>query len=126
MVTYLLDTGAWIEYFRGSKRGIAVRALLADGAVITADSTLAELCTVAAQYGENFPLMLATIQRHGTLQEIYLNLWIEAAAAKMRRRKTHQKFGLIDGILLAVQQVTGATIVTTDTDFSGLPNVLLL
>lgn len=126
MVTYLLDTGAWIEFFRGTKKGAAVKRMIAEHDILTAESTIAEICTVALQHGENLPAMIAAIQQQATIHEVYLNLWIEAASAKMERRKTHVKFGLIDGILLAIQRTTGATIVTTDRDFSGLPDVVLL
>ena len=39
----VLDTYAWVEYFRGSERGLVVKEFLEKGEVVTPSITLAEL-----------------------------------------------------------------------------------
>lgn len=128
MTTYIIDTGGWIEYFIGSEKGKKVEQILGrkDSIIITAESTIAEIFSWTKTRNLSFPQALEALTRMSQMQEIHLNLWIEAMSIRADQRKIKPKFGIMDALIVATSNIFHATIVTTDTDFSGLPNVLLL
>ncbi len=128
-MAYLLDASAWIEHFMGSEKGRIVKRLLDDkrAEIITADSTVAEIFEWAMRNGHDFVILLQIVKKRSRIQEICLNLWLEAAKRKQEAREDGRKgFGLMDALLLAVQDATGATLVTGDAHFTGLKNVKML
>ena len=94
--------------------------------ILVSDASFAELCTVAWRKKHDAGLLVKIVRAHATVFEIYTNIWVEAAEKREQRRKKHKDFGMIDAVLLAIQRHTGATIVTGDKHFEGLPNVVML
>lgn len=128
MTTYLLDTYAWVEYFLGSEKGKRVAQLLSakGNVLLTPDCVAGEICAWALREEQPLGTLLHAIHRKSQPIEIYYNLWIEAATQRHRMRESRSDFGLIDALLLAIQQSTGATIVTGDLHFEGLKSVEML
>ncbi len=125
---YLFDTSAWVSFLDGSPEGKRVEKILADErhTVIVADALFAEVFSVAFRKGLDVGEVITDIRQNSEVFEIYTNIWVEAAAIKERMRRKKPDFGLMDGLLLAVQRATGATIVTGDQHFKGLPKVMML
>ncbi|MFH1649364.1 MAG: PIN domain-containing protein [Candidatus Woesearchaeota archaeon] len=127
MVKYLMDAGAWIEYLLGSPKGKEVRRLIQNSdVVITAHSTIGEVYGWCFKSGYSFATAVRAINNLSTIHNTSLNIWVEGSNHCKRLRDKRPKFGIIDGILLAIQNITGSVIVTSDTDFKGLPGVVVL
>ncbi len=125
---YLFDTFAWISFLDGSPEGKRVEKILTNPrhTVIVADAIFAEVFSVALRKGMDAGEIIADIRQHSEVYEIYTNIWVEAAAIKEKMLRKKPDFGLMDALLLAVQQATGATIVTGDPHFKGLKKVVML
>ncbi|MDD9952852.1 MAG: PIN domain-containing protein [Candidatus Woesearchaeota archaeon] len=128
MAKYIFDASAWIEYFEGSHEGKKIQKILTQkkNTVITMDSTVGELFSWTLKRGHNFPRLLDIIQKKSLLHDCPLGMWVEAAMHRHKLREQRKKFGFMDALLITMQQHTGATIVTKDNDFRGLPNVAML
>ncbi|MBR9700730.1 type II toxin-antitoxin system VapC family toxin [Candidatus Woesearchaeota archaeon] len=124
---YLLDTHSWIEMFIGSSSGRTVKKLVeGKNKICVSDSTFAEIYSWAVRNDEDPGFLLMLVRQHAEVIEIDTNLWVEGAAWKERMRVRHKNFGLIDGLLLAIQQRIGGTIVTGDPHFKGLKKIMML
>ncbi len=124
----LLDTFAWVEYFRGTKKGEIVRDCIKQGKVFTPTIVLAELSDVYERKKvPNWERDLAFIISKTTIIDLNQQLAIEAGKTKREIRKKYKtKFGLADAIILATARKMNAKVVTGDTHFEKISNVTFL
>ena len=127
-MNYLFDTYAWIEMIKGTPKGIQASKLIEDekNTIVAMDAVFGELFSWAMRNGHDPGEAFLMVQNNAHVFETYSNIWIEGAGYKETARKKHPAFGLVDGMLLAVQNVTGATIVTGDRHFKGMKKVIVL
>ena len=124
---YIFDTSAWIEFFEGSAKGEVVKTLLNEkNIIISSDGTFAEIYSWADRNKYVAGTYIQAIRDGSKVFPIYTNIWVEAANHREKMRKIKKDFGQMDALLLAIQDVTGATIVTGDPHFKGLKNVIML
>lgn len=125
---YLFDTSAWIEIIKGTEKGGFARSLVKRkrNTIVAIDATFAELFSWAIRNDHEPGDALLMVRNSAHIFAVYPNIWIEGAACKEEERKRKPDFGLVDGLLLAAQKLTGATIVTTDPHFYGLKKVKML
>src|SRR3989344_8870995 len=97
----LLDTSAWIEFFNGTRKGIAVKEFLDKGECFTSSISFAELSYwVWAKKPEK-------IHNIGSVKKLSAILGIDegtlelAGKIKAEKRKTVKDIGLIDCIIIA-------------------------
>lgn len=128
MVNYLIDTSAWIEYFLGSVKGTTVKNILENrtNQVFTLHSTIAEFYGWCLKHNQPFDALFKIILSHSTLLSIQLPDWLKAMEKTIAMRKSIKKIGLLDTLLIAKQEESQCTIVTTDSDFRKIRNVLFL
>lgn len=128
MTTYLVDAHAWVEYFRGNKSAEPFRQLLMNtkNEFITAECNIAEVRLWALRANQDFDKMFSIIQSNSTLSPITLHDWLDAASVRQKMRKTRERFGLIDAILLIKQKELHCRILTGDPHFENLPMVTFL
>ena len=117
--TKVLDTSAWIEYFLGTQKGLAIKEQIKDSRIIIVSPCLAEVFSWALRQEQDFTEILLVIRQLSTIFEPTTNDWVTAAHKKQQLRKTKKKIGLFDTILLSVQETFDATLLTTDNDFRG-------
>lgn len=123
---YLFDTYAWIEILQGTAKGKNAAKLLEKNGAFISDGTFAEIYDWARRLKKDPGEALSFVRENADIYEIYTNIWVEAAALKEKMRLKKPNLGLMDAILLAIQKVTGATIVTGDPHFKGLKKVIML
>jgi predicted nucleic acid-binding protein len=125
---YLLDTYAWIEFFKASAKGERVAKLLENkkNKIVVCDVVFAEIFGWAIREKHIPGRLIAFIKQHSHIYELYTNIWLEGAAWKERMRLRKKDFGLADALLLSVQSATNATIVTGDPHFKGMKKVIML
>jgi len=125
---YVLDTFAWVEYFRGTKKGETVRKCIEEGACATPTIAIAELSGIYEREKNNYwERDLAFIISKTTIINLDQNIAAQAGKAKNGiREKYRTKFGLADAIILATAQELEAKVVTGDQHFEKLSEVVFL
>lgn len=125
---FLIDSFAWIEYFRGTKEGEKVKRLLENFRCFTHTVVIAELSDKYSR--ENYSFWSQDLQFISE-NSVLLNLDMQTAseAGKIKqlvRKKYKNKFGLVDAIILATAKKMNAKVVTGDKHFKPLENVEFL
>jgi len=123
----VFDSYAWIEYFRGSRKGEKVRKYVEDEKTVTPMIVIAEL---SAKYNtENWDFWGDDLHFIISKSYIYdLTLEIAERAGKTRKamRKERQNFGLADAIILETGKAVSAPVITGDPHFKGLDNTIFI
>lgn len=121
----LLDTSAWIEYFRGSTQGEIVKMELSKEAATSA-ITLAEISQWFTKNNSDVSVAIEHIKRNSILIELEEDILVESGKLYVKLRPTRAKIGLIDAIIYMTAQIHGLSLLTSDSDFQGLPQVEML
>ncbi len=87
---------------------------------------IAEIADKFERSNMQFGIMLEFIRRRSTILPVSVDVALSASKLKNELRKRRTKFGISDGIQLATAKQEGAMLVTSDSDFKGLENVLLI
>ena len=87
---YIIDTYAWIEYFKGSKQGLVLKNLLDAGEdkFITMECCLAELNGHSLREKIDFKEAYKIVKSNSIILPVLRSAWLEAASIKheLRRR----------------------------------------
>lgn len=124
-MTVLIDSWAWIEYFKGSRTGEEAKRVIEDSderAVISA-------INIAEVYGwilrfydeETAEEKKAAMRERAFVCDVNDEIAVEAAKTRHQR-----KWGLGDAIVYATAKKADATIVTGDPHFRDLEQVIFL
>ncbi|MBI4557815.1 MAG: PIN domain-containing protein [Candidatus Hydrogenedentes bacterium] len=115
----LLDTSAWVNYFRKEPRTYAlVNRLIADARVCLARIILAELMQGAKSQKEittvrNLPAMFAILEEQP-------ETWENAGLLSNRFRQQGKTIGLADCYIAILAKTNGVDLLTEDKDFKTL------
>lgn len=125
---YIVDSWAWVEYCIGSKSGLELKSLLnnKNHKFITLECTISELKSYCLRTGYDFNLLHNVLKKNSLILPVLLSHWLEASEIKHEMRKKIKDFGLIDSILVARQNELKCSVVSGDTHFKGLKNVVYL
>lgn len=124
----VLDSFAWVEYFRGTEAGRAVAEELETALVGTPLVVLAELRDkyVREEIPE-WPRDLSFIKELTALLPEDERIAVRAGETKNRMRAEGRRdFGLIDGIIYETARAVNAVLVTGDPHFRDVPGVRFL
>lgn len=121
----VLDSFAWVEYFRGTEAGRAVAEELEGGLVGTPLVVLAELRDKYVREGiPEWSRDLAFIKAMTVFLPEDERIAIRAGETKNRMRADGRRdFGLIDGIIYETARAVDAILVTGDPHFRGVRDV---
>ncbi len=122
----LLDTSAWVEYFKGTEKGRKVRDILAANPTYTSAITLAEITKWLTENAIDLEVPLHQIKINSVLTPLEEPILIESGRRYAILRKVRKKIGLIDAIIYVSAGLHALILVTNDFDFIGLPNVEML
>lgn len=125
---YIFDTYAWIEYFVGSEKGALVNSIIEDrgNTIVTLECNIAELKGYCLRQGLDFDESYTIVRANSEIHSIYVENWTDAAQIRHDMRKTRKHFGMIDSLIIAFQKKYGGIVVTGDSHFKGLKNVIYL
>jgi predicted nucleic acid-binding protein len=120
----LIDSWAWIEYFKGSEAGARAREIIEDDEEsIVSTINLAEVYRwILKFYGEEVADEKVDVIKKRCFV-IDVDPEIAIASAKI---KHEMRFGLGDAIVLATARRENAKVVTGDPDFKNLEGVIWL
>ena len=121
----VVDSSAWIEYLKGSKKGERVRELISSAAIYTTVFIAAE---VFAKYAKENKNVQDAVIALSTAALVSLNLEDAALTAQpyVSQRSLHEKFGMADAHVVAIAKKIGATILTCDNDFKDIPEATVI
>ena len=124
---FVIDTYAWVEYFRGSSRGSSARKYIEGGRAATSAITLAELREkyLREKWGffqEDLNFMITRT----SLVPVDRSIALLAGEINHSRKKAAKDWGMADSIILATARSVSAKVITGDPHFKGLPESVLI
>lgn len=124
----LIDTYAWIEYFRGTKEGELAKEYIESGRkVMTPSIVLAELSDKYRRSGKERKWETErrnTVEILSKIVNLSQDSADEAGKIKKRMRKEYSDFPLADGMILAITREQEAKIITGDPHMRDLSEVI--
>ncbi len=123
----VLDSHAWIEYFKGTKNGEKVKNFLENQPCVTPSIVIAELSDKYSRDNNDFQKQIDFILGKSNVIGLNTKLAIDAGKIKqIVRKKCKNNFGLADAIILATAREQNGKVVTGDHHFKELKNVEFL
>ncbi|MCE4606943.1 MAG: PIN domain-containing protein [Desulfurococcales archaeon] len=129
----VFDTYAWIEYFRGSEKGLTVKQLLSNGG-ITPSIVLAEIARKYIREGvssEETKRRLLFIQGKTIIKCIDIDVSLLSSKIYLQLKKHAKIHGLrtpslADSLVYSIATIEKDKLVTGDRLFKGLPDVIYI
>jgi predicted nucleic acid-binding protein len=128
-MTVLVDSWAWIEYFKGSAAGEKVRGIIEDTQekIILSSINIAEVYnSFLRDYSHPDNERYAEASRKAMKQRSYVYEVDEKVAVDSAKIKHEKKWGLGDSTIYATAKREGAKVLTGDPHFKGLNEVMFL
>ncbi len=128
MIKFVLDASAWIEYLGGSDVGRKVANIVDDEAsrVFTSSVTIAEVMSKFLRVGKDASVVLECIQSVSTIVDVTPEISVDAGNIHFEAKKKNKDFGMLDAFVIATARSMQAKILTSDYDFKGFKNVIIL
>ena len=121
-MTVTFDSSAWIEYFAGSEKGNRVNQVLeSKEPILTPSVCLLEIKNKYLQEKQQFQARIEFICVNSSIINIDENIALLGADIK----HTHKLY-TIDALIYASAQVHKSTLLTGDSHFKELKNVILI
>ncbi len=117
---YVIDTFAWIEYFSGSVAGKRAKQYIESDRVYTPTIVISELVNKYLKHGVDLTDRLRFIRLRTTLIPLDDELAETAGRIQSERKKTAERWGIVDSIILATARTKGGKVVTGDEHFRDL------
>jgi len=117
---YIVDSYAWIEYFRGSKAGEKAKVIIEGGEAATATITIAELKEKYAREGWPYfddDLLFTTSST--ILVNLTKDIAVKTGEINVAMKAKVKGWGTADSIILATAQTASAKVLTGDKHFKG-------
>jgi predicted nucleic acid-binding protein len=126
----LLDTYAWIEYFRGSEEGRIVKELIeSKSEILTPTLVIAELSDKYRRTGKGNEWekdRMRVVKLRSAVVALNASSANEAGRTKLQMRSQYEDFPLADGMILAIAREREASILTGDRHLRNLPESMNL
>jgi len=130
--SYVIDSYAWIEYFRGSKSGVKSKPYIEGGNSVTPTIVVAELSrkftnevNVGRETLDGRRKALLYIGTTTTIFDLTKEVAELAGEVDVERKVLVKGWGLADSIILATTRMLKAKIVTGDTHFKDLKDEII-
>lgn len=122
---YVIDTYAWIEYFKGSPLGKNVKNIIENGGNLVPTIVLAEIKKKFTDWGrDDFDEILRFIHQYTTT--IPLDEATAILAGEIRSKTLVEGMGLVDCILIALARLYSCKVLTKDEHFEQLPEAAFM
>jgi predicted nucleic acid-binding protein len=122
---YVIDSYAWIEYFRGTESGERARPYIESESAATSSLTLAELKEkYLGEKWSSFEEDLDFIVTRSSVTPVDRQIALLAGEINHKRKGMRSGWGMADSIILATARNASAKVVTGDRHFEGLPDVI--
>lgn len=122
----LLDTSAWVEFFKGSEKGLEIKKIIENSEVYTSIITFAEISKWFIQNKTDVNTAINQIKNNSIILGLDENILVNAGKNYIVIRKISKDIGLIDVIIYTTCLSHNLNFVTSDSDFKDLENVVLI
>ncbi|MFH0954562.1 MAG: PIN domain-containing protein [Candidatus Micrarchaeota archaeon] len=124
----LVDSFAWLEYFKSTPRGELTKKYLDNSKyqLFTLDAGVGEVKFSAERAGESFDPIFKDIARMSTIVSSDVLDWLSAAQIKFEKRKNTPDIGIIDCLIIHHSHKLSAKILTGDNHFKNEKNAILI
>jgi len=124
---YMIDSYAWIEYFRGTRIGERAKSYIESHEAATATITVAELREKYLREGWNyFDEDLAFITSTTLIVPLEKNIAVLAGEINHTAKREAKGWGISDSIILATARSTSTKVVTGDRHFREVKEAIFL
>ena len=124
---YVIDSFAWVEYFRGTEVGRKVRGYVEGDRAATSTVTLAELREkYLREKWPSFEEDVAFMTGRTLLAPVDREIALLAGELNHVQKRKVRDWGMMDSIVLATARAGSARVVTGDAHFSGLSDAIML
>ncbi len=116
---YIIDTFAWVEYFKGTEIGVKIKDLIESGENVTPTIVLAELKKKFTEWNRiDFDKKLLFIKSNSEI--IPLDEDVAISSGEIRATIDIAGIGLADCILIAMSRLYDLKVLTGDPHFKDL------
>lgn len=124
----LLDSSAWIEFFKGTEKSKRVEEVLKSEDNHTCIVTIAEVINWCLKNNLEIKLheYVDGILKGSTVLDLNMQIITAAGRINYERKKNVKNWGMIDSMILATSLFYDLKILAKDPQFKDLPNVELL
>ena len=122
---YVVDSYAWVEYFRGSKEGKFAKDYIENKNCATSSITIAELSEKYKRENKSFEVDFGFIVAKTKIIELDLEIALIAGEINFENKKKIKDWGMSDSIILATAKLTNAGVLTGDEHFRDLGAVMI-
>ncbi|MGD0451668.1 MAG: PIN domain-containing protein [Candidatus Bathyarchaeia archaeon] len=130
---YVIDSYAWIEYFRASKSGEIAKKYIESQDSTTPTIVVSEISrklTKEIELGNETPQgrteRLEFIRAKSQIVNLDFEMAIEAGKIDVEMKKKEKSWGLADSIVLCLARSKKGKVVTGDLHFKELDNVIFI
>ena len=130
---YIIDSYAWIEYFRASKSGETARKYIESQDSITPTIVVSEVSRklmkeieLGNETMEGRTQRLEFIRSSSCIVELDFEMAVEAGRIAVEMKKKEKGWGLADSIVLCLARSKQGKVVTGDLHFKELDNVIFI
>lgn len=124
---YVIDSYAWIEYFRGTESGRKARPYVEGDSSATSSLTLAELKEkYLRENWQSFESDLNFISTRTAIAPVDRQIALLSGELNYKRKKAKSGWEMADSVILATARSASAKVVTGDRHFEGLPDAILI
>jgi predicted nucleic acid-binding protein len=123
----VIDSYAWIEYFKGSASGRRAQEFIEKGSAATSAITLAELQEkYLREKWNSFDADSKFITTKTALIQIDRSVALLAGKINFQKKKEMRDWGMADSIILATANLASAKVVTGDSHFKNVPGAEII
>ena len=122
---YVIDSYAWVEYFRGSDEGLIAKDHIEGENCATASVTIAELSEKYRRENKEFKDDITFIISKTKILNLNTEIALRAGEINFENKRKIKNWGMSDSIILATAQFLNARVITGDEHFRDLGAVML-
>ncbi len=133
MAGYVIDTYAWIEYFRGSPEGIVAKGYIESRETATPTIVILELrknlvrkIKEGKETRKGAEEKMDYVRSASTIIDLGYASSIKAAETDLEMKQKVKNWGVADAIVLSAARELNAKVVTGDEHFRGLRDAVMI
>ena len=122
---FIIDSYAWVEYFKGSKQGEMAREFIENKTSATSVITIAELSEKYEREGKIFEEDFNFIISQTKIIQLNTDIALLAGKINNENKKKIKNWGMADAIILSSAKINKGKVVTGDEHFRTFDSVML-
>jgi predicted nucleic acid-binding protein len=130
---YVIDTYAWIEYFKGTAMGATARQYIEDKKTATPSIVILELkrslikdVAEGLETKRGAARKMDYVRSVSAIIELTFDSAIKSADLDLEMKYKKKNWGMADSIILATARELGAKVVTGDEHFRGIKEAVMI